>query len=106
VLTLAGAAQSLQFSAYNTVAYADIPQDRMSAATSLYSTMQQIMLSAGICIAAGTLTVLGRLHHNTPANMTDFAFGFVVTGGISLLAVPLCAALSPSAGANMSGNRR
>ncbi len=106
VLMLAGAAQSLQFSAYNTVAYADIPADRMSAATSLYSTMQQIMLSAGICIAAGTLTILSKLHHNTPANMTDYALGFVVTGAISLFAVPLCATLSPSAGASMSGNHR
>ena len=38
VLLTGGFFRSLQFTAYNTIAYADIPRARMSAATSLYST--------------------------------------------------------------------
>lgn len=106
ILACAGAAQAIQFSAYNTIAYADVPASNMSAATSLYSTMQQIMLSAGICIAAGTLTVLGQIYGHTTPTLGDFSAGFLATGAVSLLAVPFAARLAPSAGASMSGNRR
>ncbi len=105
VLVMAGAAQAVQFSAYNTVAYADIPPNRMSAATSLYSTMQQIMLSSGICIAAGTLTVLNALSGQSEPTLNDFSIALLVTGGISLLATPIAGTMRPSAGADMSGNR-
>lgn len=106
ILAGAGAAQAIQFSAYNTIAYADVPASNMSAATSLYSTMQQIMLSAGICIAAGTLTVLGQIYGHATPTLGDFSVGFLVTGAVSLLAVPFAASLAPSAGASMSGNKR
>ncbi len=105
VLVLAGAAQAVQFSAYNTVAYADIPPQRMSAATSLYSTMQQIMLSSGICIAAGTLTLLNALSGQSEPTLNDFSIALLVTGGISILATPIAATMPPAAGADMSGNR-
>lgn len=105
ILIVAGGAQAVQFTAYNTIAYADIPATHMSAATSLYSTMQQIMLSGGICLAAGTLTVMGSLRGHAEPSLGDFSAAFLVTGLVSLLAAPLCATLLPSAGADMSGNR-
>ena len=46
---------SFQFTAYNTIAYDEIPPERMSAATSFYATFQQLMLSLGICVGAGAL---------------------------------------------------
>lgn len=104
VLIVAGATQSIQFSAYNTVAYADIPPGRMSAATSLYATMQQIMLSAGICVAAAVLTLLGDVRGHAQPTSGDFSVAFAVTGLISLLASPLCAIMPVNAGAQMSGN--
>src|SRR4051812_41647838 len=55
VLLLSGFFQSLQFSAFNTVAYADVPSERFSSATSFYTTFQQLMLSLGICVAAAAL---------------------------------------------------
>lgn len=105
ILLAAGMAQATQFSAYNTIAYADIPASRMSAATSFYATMQQLMLSLGICIAAGTLTLSGLLHGRIEPTSHDFATAFIAVGVISLLAVPAAASLNPNAGAALSGKK-
>ena len=46
---------SFQFTGYNTIAYDEIAPERMSAATSFYTTFQQLMLSLGICVGAAAL---------------------------------------------------
>ena len=53
--------QSLQFMAYNTIAYADVPAPRMSAATSFYTTFQQMSLTLGIAVSAAALAASRRL---------------------------------------------
>ena len=55
VLLLNGFFQSLQFMAYNTIAYADVPRPQMSTATSFYTTFQQMSLTLGIAISAAVL---------------------------------------------------
>src|SRR4051794_38371144 len=50
ILMFGGFVQSLQFMAYNTIAYADVPRSQMSSATSFYTTFQQLSLSLGIGI--------------------------------------------------------
>ena len=57
VLVASGFLMSFQFTAYNTIAYDEIGKERMSAATSFYSTFQQLMLSLGICVGATALHV-------------------------------------------------
>ena len=64
VLLVGGFFQSLQFIAYNTIAYADIPRERMSAATSFYTTFQQLMLTLGICVAAASLAASMAIQHH------------------------------------------
>ncbi|MDQ0390583.1 MFS transporter [Labrys monachus] len=105
VLMVCGFSMSLQFTAYNTVAYDDIPPTRTSSANSFYTTFQQLMLSFGICAGAMALTasrlVSGHLH---PA-LGDFSVAFIVVTAISLLAAPVCAKLPANAGDAMSGRR-
>ncbi|GBR10816.1 MFS transporter [Acetobacter oeni] len=103
VLICSGAVQAIQFSAYNSIAYADLPENRMSAATSFYSTFQQVMLSAGICIAALAVTTSRIVFGHTSVTAFDFDAGFLVTGLISLLAIPAAGMLSRNAGAAVSG---
>ena len=55
MLLTGGFFQSLQFMGYNTIAYADIARERMSAAISLYTTIQQMALSLGIAASAAAL---------------------------------------------------
>ena len=104
VLLVGGFFQSLQFTALNTIAYADIPQARMSAATSFYSTFQQMTLSVGICVSSGVLALsIGISRHGTP-RLSDFSVAFLVVTAISFLASPVLSRLPVGAGAAMSGH--
>jgi EmrB/QacA subfamily drug resistance transporter len=95
--------QSLQFTAYNSVAYAEIPAARNSAATSFYTTFQQLMLSAGICVAACVLAVSLHVQHHAHPQLSDFSVAWVVVGLISLAASPICAGFSAGVGDEMTG---
>jgi EmrB/QacA subfamily drug resistance transporter len=105
ILLAGGFFQSLQFTAYNTIAYAELRPDRMSAATSFYTVFQQLMLSMGICVAAGALALSSAIagHHNP--ELSDFRIAFLVVSVASLACGPLCARLPAAAGAEMSGHR-
>ena len=103
VIFAGGFFQSLQYTAFNTVAYAEIPRMRMSAATSFYTTFQQLMLSAGICAAAAVLAASMALHGHAGPSLSDFSVTWVVLGLVTLVGVPVCAALSRTAGDEMRG---
>jgi EmrB/QacA subfamily drug resistance transporter len=103
VLLLGGVGRSLQFTAYNTVAYAEVPAARMSSATTLYSMLQQISLTVGIPISAFVLQLARGAHHHAVAAPDDFALAFLVVAAISALACPLSLLLPRNAGAEMSG---
>ncbi|TCV93211.1 EmrB/QacA subfamily drug resistance transporter [Luteibacter rhizovicinus] len=105
VLLIGGFFQSLQFTAYNTVAYADVPSERFSSATSFYTTFQQLMLSLGICVAAASLHASVTFSGHTQAQIGDFSVAFLVVTIVSLFAAPICALLPRNAGAEMSGHR-
>jgi EmrB/QacA subfamily drug resistance transporter len=105
VLVTGGFFQSLQFIAYNTIAYADIPRARMSAATSFYTAFQQFTLTLGICCSAGVLAVSIAVRGHAHAQLSDFSAAFITVGLVSLLAAPACARLPENAGQEMSGHR-
>jgi len=98
-----GFLQSLQFTAYNVVAYTDITRPLMSAATSFYTTFQQLMLSAGICAAAAVLAASMAVQHHAAAELSDFSVAWVVLGVVTMIAVPICARLAGNAGDEMAG---
>ncbi len=103
VLVLNGVIRSIQFTAYNAVAYADVPRARMSAATTLYSMLQQVSLTVGIPISAGVLQLArAGTSHAVPVT-ADFALAFLVVAAISGLAGPMSLLLPRDAGQEMSG---
>ena len=104
LLLVGGFFQSLQFIAYNTIAYADIPRARMSAATSFYSTFQQLSLSLGITISAAVLAGLVRLARHARPSLDDFSIAFMAIAAIGLLASPAGLGLHPDAGEELSGH--
>jgi EmrB/QacA subfamily drug resistance transporter len=104
VLLIGGTWRSLQFTAYNTVAFADIPRARMSAATSLYSTLQQVSLTLGVTAGAAALQVSMALHGHGSPSLGDFTLAFVVVGGASLVATPTSWLMAPDAGEELSGH--
>lgn len=105
VLLTGGFFQSLQFTAYNTVTFADIPSSRMSAAASFYTTFQQLMLSMGICVAAAALNAAAAFSGGAQVTLGDFSAAFLAVTAISILAVPFCLRFERDAGAEMSGYR-
>jgi MFS family permease len=104
LLFVGGFFRSLQFTAFNTIAYGDVLRTRMSAATTLYSTIQQITLTLGIVIGASVLEISARLHHHPTALKSDYALAFIIVSAVAMLAVPLCARLPANAGEALSGH--
>jgi EmrB/QacA subfamily drug resistance transporter len=103
VLVTSGFLMSFQFTAYNTIAYADINPRMMSAATSFYATFQQLTLSLGICIGAIALhTSMAIGGRETPV-FADFSAAFWVVTGISLCSIFANARFDRTAGQEMSG---
>ncbi len=104
ILFVSGFFRSLQFTAFNAIAYGDIPRARMSAATTLYGTIQQLSLTTGIVVGAATLEIAARLRHHATAYRSDYALAFLIVAAIAFLAVPLCARLRADAGEALSGH--
>jgi hypothetical protein len=105
ILVLSGMMRSLQFTAYNSVAYAEVPPARMSAATTLYSALQQVSLTIGIPVSAGVLQMARVANRHAIPTTHDFALAFLVVAGISALAAPASLLLPKAAGQEMSGFR-
>ncbi|MCX5493891.1 MFS transporter [Kaistia dalseonensis] len=103
LLLVGGFFQSLQFTAYNTIAYADVERRRMSAATSFYTTLQQMMLSLGICVSAGALHASIMIEGRTSATLADFSVAFLTVTSISILAAIVCLRFPKGAGDDMAG---
>lgn len=104
ILFLAGFARSNQFIAANTIAYADVPQLRVAAASTLSAVAQQVGLALGVSFG-GLMLHLARGHgaHLTPDR---FTWPFVAIGLVTLLALPVYLRLDRDAGSEISGRAR
>ncbi len=105
VLLIGGFFRSLQFTAFNALAYADIPRWRMSSATSLYSCIQQLSMTLGISCGAAALELSMALNHRTVPAVPDFTNGFLAVAFICLLAAPASLAMPHDAGAELTGRQ-
>lgn len=82
-----GALTSTQFTAMNTLVYADVPQGEASAASSFASTLQQLSLSFGVA-AAGLTTVFfipASLKANPAAMIGGLHEAFLALGAFTIL---------------------
>jgi len=102
VLAVGGFMRSVQFTATNTVAFADVPQTSISRATTLATVVQQVGMSLGISFGALLLHLArGKGGHLTPDR---FILPFVAIGVVTLAAGPFYRRLSPNAGSTISGH--
>jgi EmrB/QacA subfamily drug resistance transporter len=102
ILLTGGFFRSLQFTATNTIAYADVDARRMSRATSLVSVAQQLSIAAGV--AVGALAVEITLQHSGTGVITaeDFRPAFLLIGAISASSAILFWTLPADAGSHMA----
>ncbi|UPG72469.1 hypothetical protein MVG78_18620 [Roseomonas gilardii subsp. gilardii] len=106
LLAVNGIFRSLHFTSLNSLAYAEVPQKALSAATSLYSTAQQLSMALGVVMGSSVLAASTALHgHGEPA-LGDFSMAFVAVAAVVLASLPLCVRLPRDAGDVVSGYRR
>ncbi|MFC0409673.1 DHA2 family efflux MFS transporter permease subunit [Roseomonas elaeocarpi] len=105
VLLLNGTSRSLHFTSLNSLAYSEVPQERLSAATSLYSTAQQLSMALGVVLGSSVLSVSVALHSREEPILGDFSAAFVVVALVLLVSLPLCLRLPSNAGQAVSGHR-
>lgn len=102
ILFLSGVTRSIQFTALNTIAFADIPQAGMNAANTLFSAAFQLAIGLGIALGAiawriGILVAGPNASHAVP-----FQIAFLIVALVSLLGVWDNITLPRGAGAHVS----
>jgi hypothetical protein len=107
LLLLAGMTRSTEFTAMNTLAFADVPPAGITSANTLFNLGQQVTFGLGVAAGAILLRVghgvLGPSH--TPVSVGDFRFAFAGAGLICFLGVADFLRLDARAGAAVSGHR-
>jgi hypothetical protein len=83
----------------------DVPQTRMSQASSFSSIGQQLSLSVGVGIGAMVLHFTIALHGAGPITAADFPPAFFLVGAIAVGSFLLYLPLNPNAGAEVTGHR-
>jgi MFS family permease len=109
ILFIGGMSRSMQFTALNTLAFADMPQAQMSAANTLFSTMSQLALGMGIALGAIAIRIgewavpmLGL--ESAPG--AAYRLAFIVVGGVSLIGMLDLFALPRGVADDVSRGRR
>ena len=104
-LMIGGFFRSLQFTALNTIAFAEIPAPLLSRANTFYNMMQQLFLSLGVAVGASLVNLTLVWHGHTRIGPHDFAPAYIILGFLSLLSTLAFTPLPPTAGEEMSGHR-
>jgi MFS family permease len=105
ILVVGGFFRSLQFTAINTVAYAEVEPAQMSRATTLVSVNQQLAVSAGVAVGAFSVETNLALHHATELTAGVFAPAFIVVAIISAVSSYFFWQMPDDAGHEISGRR-
>ncbi len=100
---IGGFFRALEFTAVNTIAYADIDPRRMSRATALASVGQQLSISTGVAVGALLVELSLSWRGATELTPADFTPAFLVVAAISASPALLFWRLPADAGAEMSG---
>lgn len=100
----AGFLRSLQFTCINALAFADVDSARMSRATSLSSTAQQLSLTMGVGIASQILNASLGWRHASVLAIADFKVAFTAISLISIASLLSFRTLARDAGQAVSGH--
>lgn len=106
LLFLAGLSRSMNFTALNTLAFADIQPAQRSSASTLSSMLQQVSLLLGVAVGAASLNVSRMFHGGDTLTIVDFRWAFVAVCLIGLVSSLRFLVLPHDAGAEVSMHRR
>jgi EmrB/QacA subfamily drug resistance transporter len=108
LLFFTGMTRSMQFTALNTIGFADVPQSQMRDATTLFSVLQQMNGGLGIAIGALALSLAEQFLGTAAghAGPSDFRLAFWMLAGLALLALVDSLFLPADAGARILAKRK
>ena len=105
ILVVGGFFRSLQFTAINTVAYAEVEPAQMARATTLVSVNQQLAMSAGVAVGAFSVESTLLWHNAIELDASMFAPAFLVVAIISAVSAWFFWQMPDDAGHEISGRK-
>ncbi|MGB3289561.1 MAG: DHA2 family efflux MFS transporter permease subunit [Burkholderiaceae bacterium] len=105
ILIIGGFFRSLQFTAVNTLTYADLSSEEMSRASSFAAMAQQLGISLGVACAAVTLNLSMAWRGGEELALVDIIWGFVVIGLVTAGSALSFARLDRGAGDHLHTNK-
>jgi len=105
ILVVGGFFRSLEFTAINTVAYAEVEPPQMSRATTLVSVNQQLAVSAGVAVGAFCVESTQWIRHMPELTADMFAPAFLVVSLISMASAFFFWQMPDDAGHEISGRK-
>ena len=103
---IGGLSRSLQFTSINTLAYADVPPDKLSRATSFAAVGQELSGSVGVTVAALGLEAMQRLNGGDQIDPAHFPPVFLLIAAIAACSAILFWHLPKDAGQSLLGKPR
>jgi EmrB/QacA subfamily drug resistance transporter len=104
VVSIAGFFRAVQFNAVTAIAYADVSSQRIAAATTLNTMVQQLAVMAGIALSTTVVSLSAHFSGTPPTDSAHYGLAFLVLAAIGALATPAYLQLGKSAGSHLSGH--
>src|SRR5690606_26881209 len=101
ILVIGGFFRSLQFTAVNTLTYADLGSADMARASSFAAMAQQLGISLGVACAAVTMNLSMQWRGATEWALAHIVWGFLVIGLITAASAISFSRLPATAGNNL-----
>ncbi|WP_407315083.1 MFS transporter [Pseudomonas sp. nanlin1] len=104
VLLVSGMARSMGFTAYSSLAFADMPKPLMASANTLFSMTQQLAFGLGIALAVIFLRASEALLGAAANDLAAYHVAFALVGVLTLASMLDLRRLPREAGAHVSGH--
>jgi MFS family permease len=105
ILIIVGFSRSIQFTAVQSLAYADVPTKAVSRATSFSAMTQQLMQSIGVGVGALVVHLSLVWHERTALVPADISPAYFTLGALALVSALIFWLLPAHAGAQLSDRR-
>ncbi|WP_404822741.1 MFS transporter [Burkholderia anthina] len=105
VLFTGGLTRSLQFSAINTLSFADVSKVHMGSAATMSSALGQMTMALGVAAGAVALRISGSLSGGGSHAPAAFQMAFLCVAALSSMALVDFLRLNRDAGSHVSGHR-
>lgn len=103
LIFVSGAFRSLQFTALNTISFADIEPSRMSQSATLSAVFQQFSIAVGVAAGALLLHAFAARHGGALPVLDDFKYAFAALALVTMVSALFFTALPEKAGSAVSG---